>query len=257
MRHRRAAWAKVRPSNTERIVTLRWFGTLALCLAFTQAARAAPAPVVVELFTSQGCSSCPPADALLAEIVRTRPDVLALGLHVTYWDRLGWRAPFSLPAATARQRSYAALVRDGAIYTPQLVAGGRHQAIGSDRGAVTAAISAARATAGQVTLTLTLVATAGPAADPTAVTLSAGPGTGAGTLWLIGYDPQHVTPVRGGENGGRTLTEANVVRAMMPAGAWTGTAAVFRAPRPAGERVAALLQADDNRIVGTALPAPP
>lgn len=96
----------------------------------------AASPIVVELFTSQSCSCCPPADALLAGLSRTRTDILALDSHVTYWDRLGWKGPYSLPRATERQRRYSALRGGVGIYTPQLVSGGRHQAIGSNRPAV-------------------------------------------------------------------------------------------------------------------------
>ena len=105
--------------------------------------RPAGSLIVVELFTSQSCSSCPPADDLLTELARTRPDILALDFHVTYWDRLGWKDPYSLPQATQRQRRYSELWGQDGVYTPQLVAGGRRQAVGSDRGDVLAAIAAA------------------------------------------------------------------------------------------------------------------
>ncbi len=215
-------------------------------------ARAAPAaaagPTVVELFTSQSCSSCPPADALLAELARTRPDLLLLDLHVTYWDRLGWKDPFSLPQATQRQRNYAAAWKADTVYTPQLVAGGRHQAVGSDRAEVLRAIAAAAGDAPAATLRL--------ARDGTGLLLEAGAGTGRGTLILVGYDPAHTTRVAGGENGGRTLSEVNVVRSLVPAGGWAGAPVAVHAPVPAGERTALLLQGEDGRLLAAAVLPP-
>jgi len=207
--------------------------------------RPAASPIVVELFTSQSCSSCPPADALLAELARTRPDILALDFHVTYWDRLGWKDPYSLPQATQRQNRYAEYFGRDSVYTPQLVAGGRHQAIGSDRAAVLNAIAAAGADSPTATLRLER--------DGAGLLLEAGVGRGAGQLLLVGFDPAHTTRVGGGENGGRTLTEANVVRSIVPAGAWRGEPVSLHAPSPAGERTALLLQADDGQVLAAAL----
>jgi len=205
----------------------------------------AAAPVVVELFTSQSCSSCPPADALLAELSRTRPDILALDFHVTYWDRLGWKDPYSLPQATQRQRHYSELWGGDSVYTPQLVAGGRHQAVGSDRAEVLAAVAAAADDGPAVPLRV--------ARDAAGLVLEAGAGHGAGTLLLIGFDPIHTTHVGGGENGGRTLTEVNVVRSITPVGAWVGDAVSLHAAQPAGERTAVLLQAENGRMLASAL----
>src|SRR5579859_2803882 len=115
------------------------------CAAVTAAAETRP--VVVELFTSEGCSSCPPADALLSELARSRPDVLPLAFHITYWDRLGWPDPFALRAATDRQRDYAGTLGLDSIYTPQMVVDGRRDVIGSDRGSVLAALHQAAAAA--------------------------------------------------------------------------------------------------------------
>ena len=206
------------------------------------------APVVVELFTSQSCSSCPPADALLAELSRTRPDILTLDFHVTYWDGLGWRDPYSLPQATVRQRRYAEQWGRDGVYTPQLIAGGQHQAIGSDRTAVLAAIAAAAADGPAATLRL--------ARDAAGLVLDAGAGQGTGTLLLIGFDPVHTTRIAGGENGGRTLTEVNVVRSIATAGAWRGDPVTLRVPQTAGDRTAALLQGGDGRILAAAVLPP-
>ncbi len=216
-----------------------------LLAAIPAAAQPPHRPVVVELFTSQGCSSCPPADAFLTELARGRADVLPLGFHVTYWNGLGWRDPFSLDAATARQRNYAALFSADGVYTPQMVVDGRRDVVGSDRAA---ALSAIRAAAGK--------ASAGPALrlarQASTVTLDAGAGQGRATLWLIGYDREHHTAIGRGENTGRTLLEANIVRDIVDAGAWTGAPLHVSLPSPRGERVAAILQAEDGSIIGAA-----
>lgn len=211
----------------------------ALATGGAWAEPATVAPIVLELFTSQSCSSCPPADALLTDLGR-RPDVLALSLHVTYWDRLGWRDRFSLREATERQRRYARLFGGDSIYTPQLVVQGRRHVVGSDRRAVLAAIAAAEPTT--VPLTLTRQAER--------LRLTVGAGTGAATLVLLGFDTRHVTPIGGGENGGRTLTQTQVVRAVGRVGEWTGAPLTLELPRPEGERAAVLLQGDDGRMLG-------
>jgi hypothetical protein len=203
------------------------------------AATAAPA-LVLELFTSQSCSSCPPADALLGEIIAARPDILALSFHVTYWNRLGWRDPFSLTAATERQRRYAATLGHGQVYTPQIVIQGRRDVVGSQRGALQAAIGGARPLARPIQLAAR--------GDDVTAELPAGPGEGQ--LWLVGYDERHSTEVRAGENGGRRLSHRHVVRSLAPLGVAQGGPARFAARRPEGERVAVLLQGADGTILG-------
>ena len=212
------------------------------------AAGPPPQPLVAELFTSQSCSSCPPADALLVELARERPDLLVLSYHVTYWNRLGWRDVFSLEEATQRQRRYAATIAHsaygpGQVYTPQLVVQGRRDAVGSDRRAVLAAI-AAEPVRPATTLGVTV-------ADG-AARIEVGDGRGNGTLLLVGYDPRHIVAVRGGENGGRSLAYANVVRGMVNAGAWQGRTMRVQAARPPGERLAVLLQDGEGAIIAAA-----
>jgi hypothetical protein len=222
-----------------------WLG---LCLLLGAAsAMAGERPVVVELFTSEGCSSCPPADALLAELA-TRPDLLALSFHVDYWDRLGWKDPFSSAAATRRQDRYARLLGLAAVYTPQIVVDGHWQTIGSDRDAVAEAVAQARQASAAVPMTLTL--------DHGRARVALGAG-GAGTsaaVLLLGFDRRHVDRVGGGENDGRTLTHIDVVRGFAEIGRFGGAAGMITAPVPwSVDRVAAMLQADDGRIIGLAV----
>src|SRR5580704_15336617 len=175
-------------------------------------AHAAERPVVVELFTSQGCSSCPPANAYLNEMVKQRRDVLALAFHVTYWDRLGWKDPFSMEAATDRQAVYGRRFGDGS-YTPEIVVDGAAGMVGSDRGEVGSAIENAKragATAAAVNVTK----------NGEQVSIEVGAGSGSGRILLIGFDHEHTTAIPRGENSGRTLTEANVVRSIRSVGQW-------------------------------------
>jgi hypothetical protein len=185
-------------------------------------------PVLVELFTSQGCNSCPPADALLGELAR-QPGVLALAFHVDYWNGLGWRDPFSSPLATARQNDYAQRLGKRSIYTPQLVVDGAQDAVGSNRADVEALIAAARRRAA----TGPSIATGTDETGRRVVRLDAGSGVDEAvraTVWLAGYDRSRITPVGRGENGGRTLTEYQVVRSLVRLGDWTGSAMQYPLP---------------------------
>ncbi len=201
-------------------------------------------PVVVELFTSQGCSSCPPADRILADLARSRADVLPLAFHVTYWNRLGWPDPFSLEAATARQRQYSGISGVGSIYTPQAVVDGTQDVVGSDAPALRRAI--ARAAASAVAVPVTARRTAA------GISVTVGAGKGSGRVLLVGYDREHRTQVPRGENAGATLVEANIVRSLVAAGAWQGEAAELRLAVPEGEAHAVLVQAPDGSILGAA-----
>jgi len=221
---------------------------LSLGLAVTIGpARAGERPIVVELFTSEGCSSCPPADALLAELA-SRPDVLALSFHVDYWDRLGWKDPYSSREATARQNRYATLLDLATVYTPQIVVDGKWQAVGSDPADVEQALDRARRSLKEIPVTLAL--------DQGHAQITLGPGSDgvSASVLLIGFDRRHVTAVRRRENGGKTLAHVDVVRGFEQIARFAGNAGEIEAPiRWNCDRVAAVLQAADGRVLGVAL----
>jgi hypothetical protein len=223
---------------------------LSLGLAVTIGpARAGERPIVVELFTSEGCSSCPPADALLAELA-SRPDVLALSFHVDYWDRLGWKDPYSSREATARQNRYATLLDLATVYTPQIVVDGKWQAVGSDRADVEHALDLARRSPKEMLVTLAL--------DHGQAQITLGPGGDgvSASVLLIGFDRRHVTAVQRGENSGRTLAHVDVVRGLEEVARFSGSAGEIEAPiRWHCDRIAAVVQAADGRVLGVAVRA--
>ncbi len=206
-----------------------------LAVAASRPAAAQPAgPIqVVELFTSQGCSSCPPADAAVARISE-RPGVLALSFGVTYWDDLGWKDTFGQKKFTDRQWDYARGLHHVQVATPQVVVNGRVDVVGQDLREIDAALTRARLAAGpEVTLNgaSALVAGAAPA-RPAAV-------------WLVRYDPNvQQIPVRRGENTGKTLPIKNAVKELTRLGEWNGGPKTYAIPAgPAGLKTAILLQA--------------
>ena len=216
-----------------------------LGLALTASpAQAEARPTVVELFTSQGCSSCPPADALLGEVAR-HSDVVALGFHINYWDGLGWKDPLSTPEATERQRAYARRF-GGQIYTPQLVVDGAREMVGSRRDEVMAAIREVSHEA---------IAPVAFAADRHSVMI--GPAALAGStgqVWLVRFVQKRTTHIGAGENARRTLEDTNGVEALVTLGNWHGAEVAFALEPPAaGEGIAVLVQAADGRMLGAAM----
>ena len=212
------------------------------CLALMSSpATADTRPVVIELFTSQSCSSCPPADALLGELARRR-DVVALGFHISYWDGPGWKDPFSSQSSTDRQRAYARLFRLAQVYTPQMIVDGAREMVGSNRDQVLAALRDARPeTIAPVTF----------AADRRSVAIGAG--DGRGNVLLVRFAEKRTTRVAGGENARRTLQDANGVEMLTAFGSWNGSALSFAIEPPAdGEGLAVLVQAPDGRMLGVA-----
>ena len=197
-------------------------------------ARDAAHPTVVELFQSQGCSSCPPANANLLAII-DRPGILALSFGVTYWDSLGWKDTFASPQYTARQWSYAHGLHHDNVFTPQMVINGRRDGVGVDAKALQTLIAEGDRGVGGPTITL----------RGGAVRVSAAATAAPADVWLVRYDPRVVlVPIKRGENGGKTLPHRNVVRELSRLGKWQGQAenfAIARAGDPA-LRTAILVQ---------------
>jgi hypothetical protein len=174
--------------------------------------------VVVELFTSQGCSSCPPADEILTELAAHK-DVLPLALHVDYWDYIGWADTFANPAFTTRQKGYSHQAGSRTIYTPQFVIGGATHVIGVHPMEIADQIAAQKQSDNQTTLTLnnigdqlSITGTSGQAFDQPA------------NVQLVRYRPTEVVSIGRGENAGATITYTNIVTSWQIIGTWDGSA---------------------------------
>jgi hypothetical protein len=191
----------------------------ALFAATLAPARAGDSPIVVELFTSQGCSSCPPADKYLGELAK-RPDVLALAFHVEYWNYIGWTDAYSKPWATQRQRDYEAALKLRYVYTPEMVIEGSAEGVGSEPATIEPLIRAAEAERPpHPDLTLrwrddgALLADIGEGKSPSGQ---------PATLWLVGFDNMHTMSVTAGENQGKTAWDHHPVRSFRRLGSWAG-----------------------------------
>lgn len=211
---------------------------LAALAASTGAALAVPAQAdqkpltVVELFQSQGCSDCPPANANVMAL-SGRPDLLTLSFGVTYWDYLGWKDTFASPQYTARQWDYAHALHHAEVYTPQVVVNGRADIVGRDKPALEALIAReANSTAPQVRIMPGTVTVGGGQAERSQV-------------WLVRFDPNiENVPIARGENGGLTLPHKNVVKELVKLGEWNGKEVSYALPaaKAGGLREAVLLQ---------------
>ena len=210
-------------------------------------ALAEDAPVVLELYTSQGCSSCPPADALLAELA-AEDGVIALALHVDYWDYLGWKDSFARPAHTARQRAYAKAAGRRTIYTPEMIVQGERRIKGHDAEKVRGAIDRHRQLPAQATIGLTRDG------DGLDVRLApAGPGAGPSEVYLVRFIPSEAVSIEAGENAGAHVVYTNIVTDWESIGRWDGAAPVELRYEGLGEGpVAVIVQRTDMGPVLTA-----
>jgi len=212
---------------------------IVLVLGIIAAVPAEAAPLtVVELFTSQGCSSCPPANASLAAVA-SRPDVLALSFGVTYWDYLGWKDTFARPEFTDRQVAYEAGLGHRGPFTPQIVINGARDTVGNVQSDVEHLIAGQRLAGPAITV------------SNSTVSVAAAPSNGPADVWLVRYDPHTVNvPVARGENQGVTLPHRNVVRALTRLGSWSGTASQYPIPAaPSGLATAVLIQRPHGGVI--------
>lgn len=210
---------------------------------------------VIELFTSQGCSSCPPADRLLTELSK-RPDVIALSFPVSYWDYLGWKDTLARPENAKRQRNYAALLHSGQVYTPEVIVNGLKECVGSDLAAIDAALKATAPIIRKEAVPLSV------RADGERLLIETGaapPDSEFKSGKVLVATVRRSTPVTisGGENTGRVVTYTNVVRGITEAGAWEGAPASYAVPLSAiskdGDMFVVFLQTDPlGPIVGAA-----
>lgn len=218
-----------------------------LLIATFVIARAAEPRAVLELFTSQGCSSCPPADKLLGELAGD-PSVVALSLPIDYWDYLGWKDTLASPADSARQRAYSRVRGDSQVYTPQIVVNGATHVLGSDQAAVDRAIMQTDQKAGVMSVPVSMTL----AGNGVNVKVeSAESGHSAGEVWLCPLAKAVPVEIGRGENHGRTITYHNVVRRWLKLGDWTGAASTFMVPmseiRAEGVDAAAVLVQEGSR----------
>jgi hypothetical protein len=220
-------------------------------LAGNLPAEAGARPVVVELFTSQGCSSCPPADEYFGELAK-RDDVLALAWHVDYWDALGWKDTFSDAAFTRRQYGYAKAMEEGGVYTPQIVIDGRSEGVGSRRKEIAAKLDEAKSRGEHIALRRLHDASGDRIEIGAAIDRSA-----PATLWLVRYVKAETVRIRRGENAGRDILYRNIVRGIAPLGNWNGRQKTVALPPLSTDAYAVLLQMDGQRAILGALEIAP
>jgi len=204
-------------------------GTASLAFSGVEAFAADRMPVVVELFTSQGCSSCPPADLILGELCASK-GVVAASFNVDYWDYIGWRDTLASPEFTRRQYDYARRLGKRQVYTPQMIVNGRHDVVGSRRREVLARVESEATRDPDTTVSMTIEEVGSELRihigdAPTDRLLQ------DATLWILMTTPKVVVRIERGENSGREITYHNVVRKIIPAGMWGGKAKDLTLPK--------------------------
>ena len=206
----------------------RWSGALGVCaiVAVIRPAHADPR-AVVELFTSQGCSSCPPADRIIGELAKD-PDVIALSLPIDYWDYLGWKDTLADSRFSARQKAYSHVRGDRDVYTPQVIVNGSKHVIGSDRARIEGAISETEKVDGVMSVPVTMTLSG----KQLTVSVAASKDSAAahGEVWICSVSKAVPITIGRGENRGREITYHNVVRSLLKVGDWNGSSGSWTVP---------------------------
>ena len=207
----------------------RWSGALGVCaiIAIIRPAHADPR-AVVELFTSQGCSSCPPADKIIGDLARD-PGVIALSMPIDYWDYLGWKDTLADSRFSARQKAYSAARGDRNVYTPQVIVNGSAQVIGSDRAKIDSAIGDTAKADGVMSVPVS-IALAGKQVTVSVAASTKGPAASLGEVWICSVTREVPISIGKGENRGQKVTYYNVVRNLLKIGDWNGSAGSWTVP---------------------------
>ena len=207
----------------------RWSGALGVCaiVAIIRPAHAEPR-AVVELFTSQGCSSCPPADQIIGELAED-PAVIALSMPIDYWDYLGWKDTLADSRFSARQKAYSQMRGDREVYTPQVVVNGSAQVIGSDRAGIESAIADTKKADGVMSVPVSMTLS-GKQINISVAASGEGPAAAHGEVWICSISKAVPISIGRGENSGREITYHNVVRNLLKVGDWDGTPGSWTVP---------------------------
>jgi hypothetical protein len=213
---------------TQKLIS-RWSGALGVCaiVAVIRPAHAEPR-AVVELFTSQGCSSCPPADKIIGELAKD-PSVIALSMPIDYWDYLGWKDTLADSRFSARQKAYSQMRGDRDVYTPQVVVNGSAHVIGSDREGIEGAISTTRKGDGVMSVPVSMTL-AGKQLNVSVAASHAGSAASHGEIWICAISRSIPISIGRGENRGHEVTYHNVVRNLLKVGDWNGAAGSWTVP---------------------------
>ena len=207
----------------------RWSGALGVCaiVAIIRPAHADPR-AVVELFTSQGCSSCPPADKIIGELAKD-PSIIALSMPIDYWDYLGWKDTLADARFSARQKAYSEMRGDRDVYTPQVVVNGSLHMIGSDRAGIESAISNTKRADGVMSVPVTMTQL-GKQITVSVAASNKGTAAAHGEVWIGAVSKAIPISIGRGENRGREITYHNVVRNLLKVGDWNGNAGSWTVP---------------------------